>query len=59
MELVTAQTRQCRVSMWVVRQVSGWLKKMNNEMERLTEGVVKIYILLARRSIRKVWKTSE
>jgi hypothetical protein len=32
---------------------------MNNEMERLTEGVVKIYILFARRGSRKVKKPSE
>jgi len=39
--------------------VDTWLKKMNNEMERLTEGVVKIYTLFARRGIKKVKKPSE
>jgi hypothetical protein len=41
--------------------VDRWLggKKMNTEMERLTKGVIKIYILFARRGIRKVWETSE
>jgi len=39
--------------------VDRWLKKMNNEMERLTEGAVKIYIIFARLGIRKVKKTSE